>query len=67
MQENVQSAIHASIMEMGDILGQRIACQNPLLHNSDTEEGQNGTLWSSDRHGAQCRHNRQQVDDMDRV
>lgn len=70
MQEHIQITIHASIMEMGDMFSQRLACQNPLFNNYDMEEDRSvhsNPFPICGRHGAQRHHNHRAEDrDHDR-
>ena len=38
MQENIQSTIHGSIMELGEMLSQRLTRRYPLSNDGDTED-----------------------------
>ncbi|KAF8086976.1 hypothetical protein N665_0606s0003 [Sinapis alba] len=68
MQENIQNTIHGSIVELGEMLTQRLAVRNPLFNDVDTEDDRSlrsNPFARRGRRGAPNRNNRHQYDNID--
>uniref|UniRef100_A0A0D3CXQ2 Retrotransposon gag domain-containing protein n=1 Tax=Brassica oleracea var. oleracea TaxID=109376 RepID=A0A0D3CXQ2_BRAOL len=64
MQENIQSTIHGSIMELGEMLSQRLTRRYPLSNDGDTEDERSVHSNPFARRGRQENINRDQPHDQ---